>query len=190
MTENNHQTNFLIDNFNDPPRPPAATPPTTFQLRLKAGQEGHPSSRKVLLWMTAKNGLGEKTPRLGEADQSAARRTKSGRLRPILARPPARSAATIFTLPKSGRHSEERLSRRRISSMLPRPGQHDKSAFDVMARTAQYWMRFFASLRMTAEGGAGGGSSIFGRGSCDGVLQSRHKLMMHRVFKYLWGVIE
>jgi hypothetical protein len=34
-----------------------------------AGQEGDPSSRKALLWMTANYGLGERTRGLGEADR-------------------------------------------------------------------------------------------------------------------------
>jgi hypothetical protein len=33
--------------------------------------------------------------------------------------------------------------------MLPRPDHHDEAAFDVMASATHYWMRFFASLRMT-----------------------------------------
>jgi hypothetical protein len=33
-------------------------------------QEGDPSSRKALLWMTANNGLGGGTGRLGEEDRS------------------------------------------------------------------------------------------------------------------------
>jgi hypothetical protein len=49
------------------------------------------------------------------------------------------------------RHSEERLSRRRISSMLQRRDHDDEAAHDVMAGAKQYWMRFFAPLRMTAR---------------------------------------
>jgi hypothetical protein len=41
---------------------------------------------------------------------------------------PARSAATILAPPKNRRHSEERLSRRRISSMLRRPDHYDQVA--------------------------------------------------------------
>jgi hypothetical protein len=34
--------------------------------------------------------------------------------------------------------------------MRPRRDQCDEDALDVMACAAQYWMRFFAALRMTA----------------------------------------
>jgi hypothetical protein len=34
--------------------------------------------------------------------------------------------------------------------MLPRRNRNDEGAFDVAAVTEVYWMRFFASLRMTA----------------------------------------
>jgi hypothetical protein len=33
--------------------------------------------------------------------------------------------------------------------MLPRPDHHDEDALHVLAGAEQYWMRFFASLRMT-----------------------------------------
>jgi hypothetical protein len=46
---------------------------------------------------------------------------------------------------------------------LPRPVRQDEAAFDVSVRSAQYWMRFFASLRMTGKVGLGGRASIFGR---------------------------
>jgi hypothetical protein len=47
----------------------------------KAGQEGDPSSRKALLWMTAKGGLGGGTERLGEADRFLAWTKKAGGLK-------------------------------------------------------------------------------------------------------------
>jgi hypothetical protein len=99
MTENNHQTHFLIDNFNDPPRPPVATPPATFLRRLTAGQEGDPSSRKALLWMTAKGGFGGRTGRLGEADRLAGRatRAKTGGLKTAATTATATSTATATT---------------------------------------------------------------------------------------------
>jgi hypothetical protein len=75
------------------------------------------------------------------------------RSRPRHKRPPARSAITIFAQPQTRRHSEERFLRRRISSMLQRLGHHDEVAVDATASAAQYWMRFFASLRMTANYG-------------------------------------
>src|ERR1700722_19934714 len=50
----------------------------------------------------------------------------------------------------TGGHPEERVLRRRISSMLPRQYLYDRDAFDVMAGAELYWMRFFAALRMTA----------------------------------------
>jgi hypothetical protein len=100
---------------------------------------------------------------------------------------PAPSAAAIFTLLNIRRHSEERCSRRRISSMPPHPAHHDEAAFDDTARATQYWMRFFASLRMTRQGGLPGGASLFGRGSGDGILQSPQKLVLHPVFKNLEG---
>jgi hypothetical protein len=40
--------------------------------------------------------------------------------------------------------------RRRISSMLQRPDQHEEEALDVMAGATHEWIRFFALLRMTA----------------------------------------
>ena len=46
-------------------------------------------------------------------------------------RAPPRSATAILTPPKTRRHSEERLSRRRISSMLQRPDRHDETALHV-----------------------------------------------------------
>jgi hypothetical protein len=42
----------------------------TALLRFAAGQEGDPSSRRALLWMTAKGGLGGRAERLGEEDRS------------------------------------------------------------------------------------------------------------------------
>jgi hypothetical protein len=56
----------------------------------------------------------------------------------------------LFTLAKSRRHSEERFLRRRISSMLPGRDRSDEDVHDVMCGPEQYWMRFFAALRMTA----------------------------------------
>jgi hypothetical protein len=35
--------------------------------------------------------------------------------------------------------------------MLPRQNHDDPGAVDVMAGAEQYWMRFFAALRMTAR---------------------------------------
>jgi hypothetical protein len=77
MTENNQQINFLIDNFNDPPRGLVAPPPLT--LRRTAGQEGDPSSRKALLWMTANYDLDDWTIRLEEADRFGAMLTNGWR---------------------------------------------------------------------------------------------------------------
>jgi hypothetical protein len=34
--------------------------------------------------------------------------------------------------------------------MLPRRDRNDEDVIDAMAAAAQYWMRFFAALRMTA----------------------------------------
>jgi polyisoprenoid-binding protein YceI len=56
-----------------------------------------------------------------------------------------------FTPRKIRRHSEERFLRPRISSMLPRRNRNDEDALDAVASAEQYWMRFFASLRMTAH---------------------------------------
>jgi hypothetical protein len=41
--------------------------------RVEPGQEGDPSSRKALLRMTAKCGLGGRTERLGEEDRTASK---------------------------------------------------------------------------------------------------------------------
>jgi hypothetical protein len=73
------------------------------------------------------------------------------RSRPRHQRSPARSATAIFAPPKTRRHSEARLLRRRISSMLQRPGHHDEAALDVMSHATHHWMRFFAPPRMTAN---------------------------------------
>ncbi len=53
--------------------------------------------------------------------------------------------------PSRRRHSEERFSRRRISSPVRRPDHHDEDGLDVVARATHHWMRFFAALRMTAR---------------------------------------
>jgi hypothetical protein len=53
------------------PLAPVAASPATSLRRLKAGQEGDPSSREALLRMTANGGLGCRTMRLGEADHSS-----------------------------------------------------------------------------------------------------------------------
>jgi hypothetical protein len=36
--------------------------------------------------------------------------------------------------------------------MLPRRDQYDEDVRDAAASATHYWMRFFAALRMTAEG--------------------------------------
>jgi hypothetical protein len=43
--------------------------------------------------------------------------------------------------------------------MIPQPDYNDEAALGVMARTSQYWMRFFAPLRMTANHRKGGASA-------------------------------
>jgi hypothetical protein len=48
----------------------AEPPHSKSSRRWRAGQEGDPSSRKALLRMRAKNGLGKRTRRLGEAHRS------------------------------------------------------------------------------------------------------------------------
>jgi hypothetical protein len=38
--------------------------------------------------------------------------------------------------------------------MLPQRDPYDEDALDVLARATQYWMRFFAALRMTETRGS------------------------------------
>jgi hypothetical protein len=76
---------------------------------------------------------------------------------------------SITTLPTNclGRHSEERLLRRRISSMLPRPDHYDKATFDVMSRANPHARRSASAIKMC-------------RGHVYTYMPSHHRVIMHR----------